>query len=293
MKGLYCTLFLVLLGCSNKMPESTAPSTKSEIFLSEYTPAGKLAHAGIFSPDEKSFYLTISNSDFEKFDILVSLLVNDHWSEPKPAFFNSEYNEHGIGFSSDGKTLFFSSTRPVGIEGIPETWHIWRCRKQQNGWSEPEFVSLPGMETKLVSHPTLTKSGRMYFHSGSLDYSDLSLFYSDYKENQLSEVKPVVFLTEPNGIMITPFIAPDETYLIFSQVISQKEILLVSKKSPAGWSAPLPLLTQPEKANMSNPFISRNQDYLYYARGENDVNGSPTIWQIHRMKIKAEVYPFH
>ena len=44
--------------------------------------------------------------------------VDGIWSSPKEAFFNSDYSEHGMSFSPDGNTMYFSSTRPTNIDSV-------------------------------------------------------------------------------------------------------------------------------------------------------------------------------
>lgn len=158
------------------------PDSKPIVFKEDLIPDDKLIHKGIFSPDFEAYYYTISDKNFEKFDVYVIRKVDDTWSEPEEAFFNSEYHEHGMSFSPDGNSIYFSSTRPTSLEDVAETWHIWKSDKRDDTWTKPAFVDLPNLRKKLVSHPSISNKGTMYFHVSNLDYTDMDrslLFQKD------------------------------------------------------------------------------------------------------------------
>ncbi|MCR9287442.1 hypothetical protein OAF63_03850 [Saprospiraceae bacterium] len=165
------TIFFLSCTTENKNAEmefltEKIPNNIPLEFKQEIIPDDKIIHKGIFSPDLKEYYYTISDKKFEVFKIEKN---NGVWSEPEKAFFNSKYDEHGMSFSSEGNTLYFSSTRPVNVSGVLPTWHIWKSDKIDGKWNEPVFVDIPNLRNKLVSHPTITNSGTLYFHSSNLD----------------------------------------------------------------------------------------------------------------------------
>ena len=132
---------------NNKMQYLTEkiPNNIPLEFMQNIVPRNKLIHKGIFSPDFKEYYYTISDNDFQKFDVFVIKNNNGIWSEPKEAFFSSKYNEHGMSFSPDRNSIYFSSTRPTNIKGVLETWHIWKSNKVNGEWKEPIFVDIPNL----------------------------------------------------------------------------------------------------------------------------------------------------
>lgn len=285
MKIFYFSILALLTACctSSNPTDLNTP----EAFLYEQIPNDQLAHGGAFSPDGQQFYLTLSDKSFQNFDVVVFNQNEGKWEDPQPAFFNTSYEEHGVCFSTDGKTLYFSSTRPTGIEGISETWHIWCAKKIDNQWTEPEFVNLPAMENKLVSHPSLTQSNRMYFHAGELDYSDLTLYYADKKNGQWLTPKPIEIESDSAALFITPFIAPDESYLVFGKVDKNKEYLVISYNSNNQWQTPKTLNDSIQMNNRSNPFVNLTDNNLYYAVGAFTPEGVPNNWHIKRMSFKG------
>ena len=120
---------------SSKLAELT-PGEDPIPFEESIIPSGKLIHSGILSPDLQQYYFTLSDKDSQHFDVMVCERKKLGWSEPTQAFFNTEYNEHGTAFSPDGSYIYFSSTRPVGIAEIANTWRIWRSKKFDEKWCD-------------------------------------------------------------------------------------------------------------------------------------------------------------
>lgn len=282
MKAFILLCISFLLGCR---PDAETP-TNPEEFLSDLIPKNQLAHGGVLSPNGKQFYITLSDTLFQNFEVMVSQKRNNQWQSPEPAFFNSLFDEHGVAFAPFGNQLYFSSTRPTGIDSLPRTWHIWRCTKTKDGWSDAEYVAIPTMSQKLVSHPSLTQNGRMYFHSGGVDYSELALFYSDQIDGQFSIPHKVELSANHVGLSITPFIAYDESYLLFGQIRDGQEALYYSQNTNGNWQQPLRLPDAVNTDNKANPFIDASGQYLYYASGSYNEQGVAKNWIIKRAQWK-------
>lgn len=285
MKAIYIILFAHLIACTPQSDQIKL-NTPQE-FLSSLIPDGQLAHGGVFSPDGQQYYLTLSDKSFQNFDVLIATQNQGKWMESESAFFNTPYDEHGVSFSANGQTLYFSSTKPTGIENMADTWHIWSVKKEGDHWGKPEFINLPTMENKLVSHPSFTQSNRMYFHAGGVDYSDLAIYYTDQKDGNWQTPTRVQFESDSGAICFTPFIAPDESYLLFGIMVQQKEKLFISYQSIDGWQEPKLLIDSIQINNRANPFVNLNDNFLYFATGEFTSDGEPENWFIKRMEMKA------
>ena len=214
---------IVFLSCKNKTDNARMTFLTKEVpdtipieFKQDIIPQNKLIHKGIFSPDLQEYYYTISDRNFEKFQVLMIKKNNGNWSESKKAFFNSKYNEHGMSFSPDGNTLYFSSTRPVDIDGVLPTWHIWKSDKINGEWTEPIFIDIPNLRNKLVSHPSVTNSGTLYFHSSNLDYSEMDIYCSK-KVNGIFKDAEKISMNLKTG-KCTPYVSPKEDYLIYASI---------------------------------------------------------------------------
>jgi len=257
------------------------------LFKPELIPEKQLAHAGVFTPDMTEYYYTLSNANFSQFTVMYVRKSAGQWSAPKEAFFNSAYLEHGVHFTADGQWLYFSSTRPITQEGTSSNWHIWRSKKVQGGWSEAEWVNIPGMLGKSSSHPSLTRTGSMYFHSYNPDFSDMALFVTEPLEGVFQKAKKVALPAGENHNTLTPFIAPDESYLLFEKKFDNYLEIYISYRDNGNWQRSKRLPDNINTKNLGNPFITPNGEYLFYASGQWLSNKSPREWLIKWVNTKT------
>jgi hypothetical protein len=254
-------------------------------FRPELIPHDMLIHKGMFSPDMKQYYYTISDKRFEKFDVYVSEKSNGKWSEPKGAFFNSEYNEHGMSFSPDGNSLYFSSTRPVQVAGVSPTWHIWKSEKVDGVWTTPVFVDIPNMRNKLHSHATITSSGTLYFHASNSDYSEMDIYQSKQVDGQFQDAKksPIAMMSETGKC--TPFVAPNEDYLIFASIGKQLDLMISFSDGMGGWGNTKRLNDKINNLGQGNPYVTPDSKFLFFTTGEHVEKN----WKVKWVKIDNEV----
>ena len=273
-------LSVLLLLCSTWGCQNTELMTQ-EIYLTHQIPGGaplvydaaivapdQLIHKGVFSPDMSEFYFVVSDPDFEQFDTYVRTKADGRWSAPMPASFNSEYSDHGLAFSPDGNTVYFSSTRPVPIDRVAETWHLWKSEKRDGQWTEPRYVDIPNLRQKLVSHPTMSQDGTLYFHSSNLDYSEMNLYTAKLVNDQYDNAVPVKFEGENAAGKCTPYIAPDGSYLIYA-AIEDELVLYISYKDKDGyWSIGKKLSDSINQFGQGNPSITPDGRFLFYTTGK-------------------------
>ena len=292
MNRLVLIVFTIIIfwGCTNRNIEQQFLTEKipNEIplaFKKEIIPENKIIHKGIFSPDLKEYYYTISNKNFDNFDIYKIEKNNGGWTDPEKAFFNSEYNEHGMSFSPDGNTIFFSSTRPSEIKGVRSTWHIWKSSKINGKWNKPVFVDIPNLRDKLVSHPTITNSGTLYFHSSNLDYSQMNIYRSKKINDKFSEAHKVAITMDSESGNCTPFVSPNEDYLIFATIGNQLDLKISYNYGNDHWSKPKKLNDKINFAGQGNPYITPDNKFLFYTIGNyNDMD-----WSVKWVNIESEI----
>ncbi|MFD2588745.1 MULTISPECIES: TolB family protein [Croceitalea] len=282
-------LFLLVGACvpENKNTLYTLEQSPNHFpidFKSELVPEGKIIHRGIFSPDLKEYYYTVSDTNFGNFQVYIIHSLNHGWSEPELAFFNSQYNEHGMSFSPDGNTLYFSSTRPIPMEGVSATWHLWKSEKLNGRWSEPVFVDIPNLRSKLVSHPTVTNSGTLYFHSSNLDYSEMSIYRSKKVKGVFQEAKQVSFFNNSEIPTCTPYVSPNEDYLIFALVGNQLDLMISHRDGQGHWSNPIKLDKKINTHGQGNPYVTPDNKFLFLATGKEGDS-----WKIQWVNIEGEL----
>ena len=165
-------------------------------------------------------------------------------------------------------------------------WHIWRSKKIQNGWGEAEWVNIPGMDGKSSSHPSLTRSGRMYFHSYNPDFSDMALFVTEPVEGVFQHAKKVMLPGDTNQNTLTPFVAPDESYLLFEKMFDDFIEIYISYRDNNSWQVPKRLADNINTKNLGNPYVSPDGKYLFYASGHWPKDAPPSDWVIKWISTK-------
>jgi Tol biopolymer transport system component len=235
-----------------KIPEYFAPGIVTTRYHEHSAPA--------VSPDGRWIFWSVFLAPLQAEApqvILYSKRVNGNWSLPEVAPFSGQYMEGGPCFSSDGQKLFFGSCRPLNGKDKPKDWDIWYVNKTPDGWSDPVNLGHPVNSEKDEGQPSITREGTIYFISENKDYKyDLCISRSRY-ENCKYEAPQV--LAAPINLKGTyawcPYIAPDESYLLFASErkddLGLGDIYLSHRRTDDTWMEP---------RNLGEPICSKNQD---------------------------------
>ena len=195
--------------------------------------------------------------------------IDNRWTSPAESSFRGK-----VSFSVDGERLFF--TRNGSYPDYPSNGYY--VEKKDSGWGEPMDLGIVSRfpELKAVSCISVTQQGTLYFSGdtvGKLRHVDMRIYRSQLVNGEY--VKPELLPTSINLSPFnngTPFIAPDESYLIFSSNRSGgtgKLDLYISFRIPEmdSWSEPI---------NMGNTInstkderyagLSPDGEYLFFTR---------------------------
>ncbi len=207
------------------------------------------------------------------------------WSKPELAFFNSDHSEHGMSFSPDGNTLYFSSTRPTNSVDVVATWHIWKSEKVNGNWSQPEFVDIPNLKDKLVSHPSITDQGALYFHASNPDYSQMDLYHAQLIDDQFGPAELVEISVGDVIGKCTPHISADGKYLIFATIGSELELYVSFNDGNDNWTGTKRLSNLINNQGKGNPYVTPDHTFLFFTTG--DLLGKD--WQIRWVNVQNEL----
>ena len=215
--------------------------------------------ASSFSRDGR-FYLFARARSAEE-GIFIMEQKNGIWSKPRLAPFSAGKHDWDFMLAPDGKTVFVASGRPTHKGGSPVRDHrIWMSEKTVDSWSEPRLLPSPVNSGQHDSYPSLTKDGTLYFFSrrdGGLGHGDI---YRSRKINdQYTEIEN---LREPVNTVhheVDPYIAPDESYLIFCSDkpggFGNEDFYISYRKRDGSWTIPV---------NMGDNVNSLHQEYIPY-----------------------------
>ena len=122
------------------------------------------SHAA-FDPKTGELYFVRSSPQFSGWRILVSECGEAGWSQPRPPAFAGDGVEADPYFSSDGKSLYFISTRSV--DGVKRGHlDIWRVDRDAAGtWGAPVRLPEPINSDGAEWFPRPSADGWLYFGS--------------------------------------------------------------------------------------------------------------------------------
>jgi len=206
-------------------PRMFAPGIISD-FGTEHSPA-------VFSPDLKEVYWTKE----WRGPILFMKENNGVWTEPETAPFCSEYGDGEPIFSPDGKKLFFLSSRPTETGGSSDKENIWLVERVQDSWSDPKPVSPNINAFDLHWLFSVANNGTIYFSSPSGNsFGNRDIYSSRIVDGEYEEPKNLGEIINTPDSDHTPFIAPDESYLIY---VSSEKFHISYRNKNGVWIKPV------------------------------------------------------
>jgi hypothetical protein len=169
-------LLLVLSACGAEAPDATIEASdplaakcgEAQIFApGEITVPGTSISRLALTPDGKTAFYSIRRTEYPWEKMVVSRLSRGHWSAPVDLPFSGTYFDTDAYVSLDGKTLYFSSDRPVEAGGaIKDDFDMWAVKLTDRGYGQPYHLG-PEVNTPTFSElfPTVTRDGTLYFNS--------------------------------------------------------------------------------------------------------------------------------
>ena len=227
-----------------------------------------------FSPDGNEVFWWANRWPDEGPPMSMTMRREDgRWSAPRVSPF-------GLmpAFSPDGRRVYFYAFTPrKATSGESQsTLDIWVAEKQGNAWSEPKCLNLVARypELRSAAMPRIARNGTLYFIGYAEGPKNNSGIYRAELING-EYAKPELL---PRGINLppflnwAPFIAPDESYLLFSsnRTGSQDEhgdLYITRRMADGTWTDPVSL---GEPVNSPNqevfPGLSPDGKYLFFCR---------------------------
>ena len=259
------------------IPVVFAPGIVSTIYMEHSAPT--------FSPDGNEVFWRVAQG-FVSVPADVTVMpktmkrVEGRWTVPM----DSPYGGEPF-ISPDGNRLYF--TRLLSDSKADGPYFV---EKQGDSWSEPQNIGLVAHFPELhsVYGLTVTRDGTLYFAGDTAGLGmlkDLVLYRAKLlngEYTQLETLPPCINL--PGSWNYTPFIAPDESYLIFSSnrpgsldgygdlYISFHDINKDTWSEPVNLGEPINTLGQE-----SSPGLSPDGEYLFFT-GPNAGNQADIFW---------------
>jgi WD40-like Beta Propeller Repeat len=243
------------------------PGTTPEVFAPGVVSTAEHEFSCSFTPDGNEFYFTRSDPTLKQNVIMVTKLQDGVWTEPAVVPFVENLMSFEPLVTPDNKRLYFTWGKPIpGQPGPP--MNIFYVEREGDGWSAAKNPGSPFNPAKamLVSS---TMDGTIYTTDISEGPGKERIAVShkvDGEYKTLDRLGPPI-----NGETqsMYPFIAPDESYLVFiSRRPAEKinSVLCVSSRNRDGsWGDPR-TIDLGMKAGL--PFVTHDGKYLFFTGGE-------------------------
>ncbi len=255
------------------------PGATPQVFARGIVSTDHLEHsAPAFSPDGNEVFWSLWRwpDKGEPQVIMTMRRESGTWSVPTVAPFSGKFVDGGPVFSPDGKRLYFGSADAAPPpSGGSRVYDIVYVEKTGNGWSERRSLGLLTVfpELKSVSGPSFTRNGTLYFTGytpGPLN--DYGIYRTELANGEYA--KPELLprsINLPPFLNWTPFIAPDESYLLFSSDRRDPSRgdgdLYISRLADGSWTDPVSLGEPINTDRMERfPMLSRDGQYLFFTR---------------------------
>ena len=262
------------------------PAMTPEIFAPGVVSSEHQEHSSLaFSPDGREMWWSRWRLplDMEKHPQVIMYITceNGEWSRPKVAPFSGRYRDGGPAFSPDGKRIYFYSKRPLHDDS--EMMHdndIWYVERIQDGWSQPINLGFSINSSGEDATPSLAAKGNLYFTSDRVKYDDstgnMDIFVSEFRDGHFTEARglgPVI--NTPHAKDYCPFIASDESYIIFSRdsrrfdsegkaIGGDRKLMISFRRGDGTWQKAIDM--GPLFADTRFPSVSPDGKYLFFTK---------------------------
>jgi len=242
------------------------PGLTPEIFAPGIISTDKHEFSCCFSPNGNEVYFTRMNPDERQNYIIWTGLIDGMWTKPEIAPFGGPFTFEPF-ITPDNQMVYFQTGKVKDGQLLMYTMYADRT---EQGWSE---VKDPGeiFNPMKTMHISCTKNGTIYTTdiSGGMGTEALGIIR---KENgEYKKLEKLASLLNNEKLSQHPWIAPDESYLIFTvrRPGQQPESALFCsfRDIDGNWSEPKEI-----KLNISNPgqpFITYDGKYLFFTSIKN------------------------
>ncbi|OOQ61737.1 PD40 domain-containing protein [Mucilaginibacter pedocola] len=278
MRNLAVLLFLSLTGLNYTFaqlhyPDGTPPADTPKLFARGLISDGLSNRDLTISPAGDEVFFTIQHPKFIASVIIRVAIVNGKWGKPEVAPFSGINRDLEASFSPDGKTLYFSSDRPLADGKPKRDFDIWKVSKKPDGkWGTPENLGPVVNTGKNEFYPSVAKNGNLYF-TVEAAYGKGSEDIVLCKYTPKGYEAPVSLPEDINTKFdeFNAFIDPDERFILFScqgraDDMGKGDLYLARKDATGSWQ---PAEHLPAGINSSAldycPYITPDKKYLIFS----------------------------
>lgn len=246
------------------------PTNEALIFAPGFISAENFVHTVAFNPDQTKIYYTLESRLAHGGTIMVTSLIDGKWAEPVPSDIEGNYREIDPFITRDGKRLYYSSNRPVNGVEDENNIDLWMINIEGNTWGNPIHLGAKVNTEYLDWFPTLSDNGNLYFSTGPNPSSNIVL--SRFEDGEYQEAISLGDSVNSASRDYDPFIAPDESFVIFSSNrpggFGSVDLYISYKKNDGSWTRAKNMgeTINTQSAEFASK-LSYDGKYLFFNRG--------------------------
>jgi len=253
-------------------PDTSLPADTPRLFAEGILTDGLSNRDFTISPQGDEIFFTLQQPRFVTSTILRIQKKNGKWGQPEVASFSGRYRDLEASFAPDGKTIYFSSDRPLNDTIAKKDFDIWRVKRDKTGnWGQPENLGLEVNSAKSEYYPSAAKSGNLYF-TVEADYGKGSEDIVVCKPTATGYTKPESLPEKINTKYdeFNAFIDPDEQFIMFSCYGRADDMghgdIYISRKDKSGNWLPAKHLPAPINSTALDycPYVTADKKYLIF-----------------------------
>ncbi len=225
-----------------------------------------------FSPDLSEIYWSPQYKDIGGGRIIFMKMINSHWQPPITAPFSKDFKNQNPFLSIDGKRLFFKSFRPIEAD-VYRNGAFWVSERTAEGWSIPTPLGPYVNSGSMGQQISESMNRNLYYACERPSGKGLwDIYRAKYASGRYAEPENLGDSINTEFYDGSPYISPDEKYLIFSSLSRPDGYgggdLYVSFKDDYGaWINAIdigPVINT--KEHEGYPIVSPDGKYLFFVR---------------------------
>jgi hypothetical protein len=203
--------------------------------------------------------------------------IGDRWARPEKLPFDPEYGVREPMFAHGDQRLYFLSRRPLAHDPVTRE-RIWFVERNGSGWSKPQVI-----DAVVAAHPThwqfsFTDKGDLYFTSEAPGVrGEQDIYISRWRDGSYDAPRSAGVQVNSDLREFCPFIAPDESYIIFSRTVPEergRSDLFISFRTADGvWTEAVNMGDEVNSIhNETSPVVTPDGRHLFFLRVSGEVN---------------------
>jgi len=246
------------------------PTSTPEIFAQKLISRGFHELGIALSSDGEEIFYIMSDRGYQHYSLVHILRVDGIWTKPQLAKFATKMSVYTCFFAPDGDTFYFSTNRPVIYESDTlKGTQNWCVKKIEGQWQTAKLIDAPlDLEKKDRIH-SISKFNNLYLTRELAD-GNTEIFVSHWENSQFQKPQPIKGLVNSRYGEGRPFVAPDESCLIFQsdreKGYGSNDLWISFKDSNNQWSGPVNLDGNINTASSEfGPVLSPDGKYLFFS----------------------------